>query len=230
MFAMLPYLTFFFQNDLGYSPLQGGLRLLPATLLTFVVPLATRTLTENLPPGPTLAVGLAICGLGLFEIRGLTPSSTWIAALPGIILIGFGIGIGNPGIARIALGVVPPARAGMASGISNTFRIGGLSIGVAALGAIFQSGISSALAGAPSSLAAGLAAEGPAHLFPHGTHSPLARTGYLAFLHGLNGILLVGAIVVGVGALAALVVRGRDFHQHDAPASEEAPVEAAGIA
>ena len=40
MFALLPYITFYLQNDLGYSPLQGGLRLLPCTLLCFVVPLA----------------------------------------------------------------------------------------------------------------------------------------------------------------------------------------------
>ena len=38
MFAMFPYITLYLQNDLGYSPLQGGLRMLPATLLTFVVP------------------------------------------------------------------------------------------------------------------------------------------------------------------------------------------------
>ena len=44
MFAMFPYLTFYLQNALGYSPLQGGLRLLPATVLTFIVPLLTRGL------------------------------------------------------------------------------------------------------------------------------------------------------------------------------------------
>ena len=42
MFALLPYLTLYLQNDLGLSPLQGGERLLPLTTLAFVVPLASR--------------------------------------------------------------------------------------------------------------------------------------------------------------------------------------------
>ena len=44
MFAMFPYLTLYLQDALGYSPLEGGLRLLPATVLTFIVPLLTRGL------------------------------------------------------------------------------------------------------------------------------------------------------------------------------------------
>jgi MFS family permease len=59
---------------------------------------------------------------------------------------GFGIGIVNPAIAKIGLGVVEPQRSGMASGISNTFRIGGLATGVAALGAVFQHQVTSDLA------------------------------------------------------------------------------------
>jgi MFS family permease len=58
MFAMFPYLTLYLQNALGYSPLQGGLRLLPATVLTFVVPLLTRGLARR-PPGALLGAGLA---------------------------------------------------------------------------------------------------------------------------------------------------------------------------
>jgi hypothetical protein len=65
MFAMLPYLTFYLQNDLGYSPLTGGLCLLPATVLCFVVPLATRSTADRLPPGLVLSAGLATTAVGL---------------------------------------------------------------------------------------------------------------------------------------------------------------------
>ncbi|MGH2902769.1 MAG: hypothetical protein ACRDK7_04190 [Solirubrobacteraceae bacterium] len=63
------------------------------------------------------------------------------------MLTGIGVGLANPAIAHIALGVVPPQRSGMASGISNTFRIGGLATGVAALGAVFQSRLETSLQG-----------------------------------------------------------------------------------
>ena len=66
--------------------------------------------------------------------------------LPGLLVGGVGIGLANPAIAKIALGVVPPQRAGMASGITNTFRIGGVATGVAALGAVFQHRLQSTLA------------------------------------------------------------------------------------
>ncbi len=62
-----------------------------------------------------------------------------------MVLSGIGIGIANPAIARVGLGVVPPERSGMASGLSNTFRIGGLATGVAALGAVFQQRITSSM-------------------------------------------------------------------------------------
>ena len=59
MFALLPYLTLYLQNDLGLSPLQGGERLLPLTTLSFVVPLASRPLTERVPgrPDPVRGAG-----------------------------------------------------------------------------------------------------------------------------------------------------------------------------
>ena len=65
MFAMFPDITLYLQNDLGYSPLQGGLRLLPATLLTFVVPVVARRPADRIAPGIGLGVGLAITGVGI---------------------------------------------------------------------------------------------------------------------------------------------------------------------
>ena len=145
MFALLPYLTLYLQNDLGLSPLQGGERLLPLTTLSFVVPLASRPVTERVPAGLALTVGLAISAVGIWMFTGLTVASTWTALLPGLLVGGVGVGLANPAIAKIALGVVAPQRAGMASGVNNTFRIGGVATGVAALGAVFQHRIQSTL-------------------------------------------------------------------------------------
>ena len=83
MFAMFPYLTLYLQNALGYSPLQGGLRLLPATALTFVVPLLTRRLTGRLPPAALLGAGLGLTAVGLALMHGLTAQSHWTALLAG---------------------------------------------------------------------------------------------------------------------------------------------------
>jgi EmrB/QacA subfamily drug resistance transporter len=230
MFAMLTYLTLYLQDLLGLSPFQGGLRLLPLTVLCFVVPLATRHLTERTPPGASLGAGLALSALGLALMHGVSATSSWTTLLPGLLVAGLGIGIANPAIAKIALGVVSPERSGMASGISNTFRIGGLATGVAALGAIFQSrlvgSLSTAIGHPAQAVATAVAAEGT-----HGAdarmlaRAHLTRAAGVAFSRGINDLLVTGAVVVFIGALFSILVRRKDFQQQrpPAPAPSDAP-------
>lgn len=229
MFAMFPYITLYLQNDLGYSPLQGGLRMLPATLLTFVIPVASRKPAERIPPGIALGGGLAITAVGIAVMARLTVGSTWTVLLPGMILIGIGVGLANPAIARIALGVVPPQRTGMASGISNTFRIGGLSIGVAALGAIFQqqltSGLQKHLGRTVPGLARGVASGGIATAKEIGRGSgAIVSASQHAFATGMNVLFVVGASAVLAGAVAAFaLVRSKDFVGHGSPGPQPKP-------
>jgi EmrB/QacA subfamily drug resistance transporter len=217
MFALLPYITLYLQNDLGLSPLQGGERLLPLTTLSFVVPLASRPLTERVPAGLALTVGLAISAVGIWLFTGLTVGSSWNALLPGLLVGGVGIGLANPAIAKIALGVVPPQRAGMASGINNTFRIGGVATGVAALGAIFQHRIQTTLHTlvghqAPA-LARTVAAGGTqAAAKVSGGQPVVVDAARHAFVNGMNGVIMVGAVTALVGAAFAVLVRRKDFY------------------
>ena len=218
MFAMLTYITLYLQDLLGLSPFQGGLRLLPLTVLCFIVPLATRTLAERTPPGVSLGAGLLLSSVGLALMHGVTATSSWTTLLAGLLVAGLGIGIANPAIAKIALGVVSPERSGMASGISNTFRIGGLATGVAGLGALFQARISSSLSHAmgqsTQGLATAVAAEGT-----HGADAQMLARAHLtkaagaAFSLGINDLLVTGAVVVFIGALFSLLVRRKDFQQ-----------------
>jgi EmrB/QacA subfamily drug resistance transporter len=222
MFAMLPYLTLYLQDDLGYSPIQGGLRLLPSSLLCFIVPLALRSVGSRIAPRVMLGAGLGTTALGLAALLAVHESSSWTALIPGLLLTGLGIGITNPAIAQTALGVVEPQRSGMASGISNTFRIGGLATGVAALGAVFQHQVTSSLAGnlghpAPH-LARIVASAGVKSAVAASNQPGLAAASHSAFASGLRLILLIGAVLVAIGAVAgAALVRGRDFAGQPAP-------------
>jgi len=157
----------------------------------------------------------------------VTVGSTWTVLLPGLLLIGVGIGLANPAIARIALGVVPPQRTGMASGISNTFRIGGLSIGVAALGAIFQQKLSSGLQQRLGRNVPGLARDVASGGIPaaralgRGSHAVVSASQH-AFATGMNVLFVVGAAAVLAGAVAAFaMVRSRDFVGHASPGTEQ---------
>ena len=67
-----------------------------------------------------------------------TPTPTGRRCCPGFLVAGVGVGLINPPLASTAVGVVPPQRAGMASGINITFRQVGIATGIAGLGALFQ--------------------------------------------------------------------------------------------
>jgi predicted MFS family arabinose efflux permease len=142
-----------------------------------------------LPIRALLGFGLALNALAMLLMSRVSADSHWTVLLPGFLIGGIGIGFVNAPLATTAVSTVRVERAGMASGINNTFRQIGIATGIAALGAIFES--------------------------VTGTHqssahpSPAARA---AFVHGLHDILLVGAGVAAVGALLALsLVRRRDF-------------------
>jgi hypothetical protein len=185
---------------------------------------ATRHLSERVPPGAALGVGMLLSSIGLALMHGVAASSSWTTLLPGLLVAGFGIGICNPAIAKIALGVVNPERSGMASGISNTFRIGGLATGVAGLGALFQGRVSSSLTSAighpASSLANAVAAEGTKGADARSlAQAHLTSAAGAAFSRGINDLFVTGAIIVFVGAVCALLVRAKDFQQqHQQPA------------
>jgi EmrB/QacA subfamily drug resistance transporter len=225
LFALLLYLTLYFQDVLRYSALQTGLRLL---VLSGGI-LATSTLagraTAHVPIRWLIAPGLALVGGGLLLMRGLGPGSHWTHLIAGFIVAGAGTGLINPPLASTAIGVVRPERAGMASGINSTFRQVGIATGIAGLGTLFSHAVRTRIVAllAPAlgparahALAAGVAqGSGPggalAHL-PASARRAVLHALSAGFTHGLNEIFLVGAILTFVSAALTLVlIRSRDF-------------------
>ncbi|MGZ4174093.1 MAG: MFS transporter [Solirubrobacteraceae bacterium] len=234
MFAMFLFLTLFLQTDLGLSPLQTGLRFLPVTVVSFFVAMLSGNLSTRVPVRLLLSLGLLLVGGGLLLMRGLSGSSEWTALLPGFLLAGAGVGMINPALASTAIGVVPPQRSGMASGINSTFRQVGVATGIAVLGAIFESAISSrltpSLAGSPAAghtgqiahAVAGGGAQGVIAGVPAAQRARATVAIHDAFAGAMNEILLVAAILALAGAVLALgLLRTRDFVGH-APTPEPA--------
>src|SRR4029078_12586885 len=112
----------------------------------FFVPLATRRIVQRVEAWVFASVGLLLVAIALLLMHGVTSGSGWTALLPGFIVAGIGIGLANTTLAASALRTVDPARSGMASGINNTFRLAGVAIGVAALGAVLEERHSGSLA------------------------------------------------------------------------------------
>jgi EmrB/QacA subfamily drug resistance transporter len=234
LFALLTYLVLYLQDTLGLSALQTGLRFLPLTGAIFLTAGVAGRLTTRVPIRWLIGPGFVLIGAGLLMMRGLTASSQWTHLLPGMVVAGVGAGLVNVPLASTAVGVVEPSRAGMASGINSTFRQVGIATGVAGLGAIFtshlRSSVTHTLAGTPladhaqqiatavsgGQVGRALAAAPPA------ARGVLLNSTRVGFVHGLNVILLVGAIVAFAAALPAFgLIRQKDFVV--APNSESSP-------
>jgi predicted MFS family arabinose efflux permease len=224
VYAMLLYIVLYLQDLLGYSALQTGLRLLIMSAVTLPAAVVSGRLSSRVPVRLLIGAGLALSGAGLLLMAGLSADSGWTHLIPGLVLAGVGSGLVNPALASTAVGVVTHREAGMASGINTTFRQVGVATGIAVFGTLFATrltrdivtGLSgSALASRAHGLATAVSqGQGRTVLgsLPPAAHQAARQAVKVAFVSGLNEIL----IVAGIGALVAAVVaviliRGRDF-------------------
>lgn len=138
LYPMFLFLAIYFQDVLGYTPFETGLRLLPVTATLFVFAPISGRLTAHVSLRTLLTAGLALIGAGLLLMHGLREGDDWTALLAGLLVGGAGIGVISPALAAAMVGVLPVERSGLSSGINNTFRQVGIAAGIAALGAIFQ--------------------------------------------------------------------------------------------
>ena len=231
--SLITFLVLYLQNVLGSSAIDTGLRLLPLTGAVFFTAGMAGRLTGRVQTRWLIGPGFALVGAGLLLMRGITPAGDWTQLLPGLIVAGIGTGLINVPLASTAVGVVEPARAGMASGINSTLRQVGIATGVAALGSILASQIHSSvvnqLAGGPlgsrAHELADAASDGRVAQAIAGTPGPLrglaAHAARAGFVEGLNAILLIGALVAFGGAiLAVTLIRQRDFVDSEAAQQE----------
>ena len=224
MFAQFLFIPLYIENVLGYSAVATGVRFLPLSLVSFVVaPIAGR-LSTRVPVRLLLSGGLATIGVALLLMWGIDLGSDWTTLLAGFIVGGVGIGLVNAPLASTAVSVVEPRRAGMASGINNTFRQVGIATGIAALGAVFQSRITSVLAQSDISplvplhplaqaIASGATPKSlPINRGPQGTQLNPTEVAHHAFITGLNTIFVIAAFgLFAASILAFVLVRQRDF-------------------
>ncbi|MGH9077615.1 MAG: MFS transporter [Acidimicrobiales bacterium] len=228
LFALLLYLVLYLQDNLGYSALGTGVRLLVISGGVLVTSTIAGRATTRVPARWLIAPGLVLVGIGLLAMTGLTGSSTWTHLIPGFVLTGIGTGLINPPLASTAVGVVPPPQAGMASGVNSTFRQVGIATGIAALGTIFATRLASQLhhrlAGDPTLSALAGRSHAISVLVDNGSGTTavamappelrgrLAAVVHSSFASSLDQILLIAGVAALVaGACAVPLIRQQDF-------------------
>jgi EmrB/QacA subfamily drug resistance transporter len=145
IFAVFLFLTYFMQQQLSLSPLTTGLAFLPLTGVLIVTSTTVQTrVIQHTGVKPIVLAGLALGALGMFLFTRLTPDSSYASdVLPGLLVLGVGMGcIFAPAFSTATLGV-EGREAGVASAMVNTSQQVGGSVGTSLLSTIFASAVTS---------------------------------------------------------------------------------------
>ncbi len=225
LYAIFLYLVLYLQDDLGYSALATGLRILIVSGTSIVASMLAGVFSERMPVRWIIGPGLLLVGVGLLLMTGLHGTSSWTHLIPGFIVAGVGSGMVNPPLASTAVGVVAPQRSGMASGVNTTFRQIGIATGIAVYGSVFASTLRHKLGQAVSGMPAlerhlpGVVAAvqqgnvGQAiGAVPAPARAPLVTAVHASFAGALDVVLVVSAVLALLGAACSgVLIRRRDF-------------------
>jgi EmrB/QacA subfamily drug resistance transporter len=145
MFGVFLFLTYYLQTTLGFSPVETGLAFLPmigALMLTSTI--TSAAMLPRVGPRPLITLGLGLGAVGLVLLTQLDVSSTYVAhVLPGLLVVGLGLGAATAAAFNIATSGVRPGDSGVASATVNVMQQVGGSIGTALLSTVAASATSS---------------------------------------------------------------------------------------
>lgn len=156
MFSMWYFMTLYSQNVLGYSPLDAGLALVPSSL---AVVLGSKLAPRFLPVAGArtlAALGTLVAAVGFAWQSRMTADGGYLTTImfPGILMM-LGAGLAATPLAALATSGAAPGEAGLVSGLVNTSRTMGGSLGLAVLSTIAAT--RSAGSDSPESLTEGYA-------------------------------------------------------------------------
>jgi EmrB/QacA subfamily drug resistance transporter len=179
MFGVFFFISLYVQNILGYSPTKAGAIFLPMTILIILVAPVAGKLSDRVGSRWLMGAGMTLVGISLLLYQDVGLHTTFWELLPQLLLGGVGMALTMSPMTAAAMGSVPVDKAGVGSGVLNSFRQVGGSLGIAVMGAIL---VSYQTPGVPRAVA---------------TQN---------FLDGLHASLLVAAGITFAAAIVAVVL------------------------
>ena len=170
------FLTLYMQNVLGFSPIQGGAAYLPVTAVLVVTAGICSVLVGRTGTRPIIVVSAMVASGGLFLLSKIPVDGSYTSdLLPGLLVMGVGVGALLVTVTSAANAGVPGDQAGLAAGLLNTSQQLGTALAIAVFSALATSHTN--------------------HLLASANPLPDALTG------GYSRALLGGAIFVAIAAL-----------------------------
>jgi MFS family permease len=189
LFAMFLFLTYYFQVNLGYSPLKSGFAFLPFSVGIILTAGVVAQLLPRVGPKPLMVPGLAMAVVGMLWLTQISATTSYTThVLPSEILMSVGLaGVFIPASSLALLGI-SSHDAGVGSAVLNTSQQIGGSLGTALLNTLFAGAVTAYFT---------------AHLTNPGQVAKLTPS---ALIHGYHVAFFAGAILLTVAFLVALLM------------------------
>jgi MFS family permease len=206
LYAMFLFLTYYFQLNLGYTPLKAGFAFLPFSIGIILAAGFVSQLLPRVGPRALMMPGLVMAIVGMLLLTQIDQdSSYWALVFPSMVVMSVGLaGVFIPAASTSLVGV-GSHDAGVASAVLNTSQQIGGSLGTALLNTLFAGAVTAYFTEHPP--ASGAQAQ---QILP------------FAFIHGYHVAFFWGSVLFA----AALMVSVAVINAH----KEDIPADPAGVA
>ena len=189
-FSMWYFLTLYYQEVQGWSALKTGFAFAPQAIAIIVGAQVATRLMPRIGAWPIIVFGTSAATVGFFFLGHLTPDSSYVGVvLAPALLISLALGLLFSPLAAAATFRVSRDKAGLASGVLNTSRQIGGSLGLAVLATIAVDATKSVLPG----------------FNPNFSGAPTTAE-KLALTHGYNQAFLWASAICLAGVLATMLI------------------------
>src|SRR4051794_6125939 len=213
-FAALLYLPQFMQKILGYDPLEAGAGLLPMMGTFAVISFAAGPLYGRFGAKLVVSAGAVCLTAGTFLISMTDAGSGYGSLVPGMVVLGLGVGLFYSSVTTAGVTALDPSRSGLAGGTVYMFQVAGGSVGLALTTAIFTTASTDKLQGGGVDVDAArgvLAGTAPAGRLPQQVVD-LVRDAFAAGMQWsfrVVAVLALGGLLVSVFFVGGSLLRRR---------------------
>jgi EmrB/QacA subfamily drug resistance transporter len=234
------FFTLFFQVVQTYSAYQAGVRLFPMFLILMVSSAASPNISKRVGIKLVVGVGFLICAGGMFYLSQVSSvGASYSTILPGLLLMGVGMGAAISPATDSIMGSVPVHKAGVGSAMNDTTREVGGALGIAILGTLmthrYLHGVTDLQTMVPpeayEAVRSGIyGAHAVAASIGGEAGAAIVRTANNAFVTGITETMLIASAIMTGAALFSLAVLPKETRCIEPECLEEEARAAAALA
>jgi MFS transporter, DHA2 family, multidrug resistance protein len=224
MFGSTFLFPIYLQNSLGYTALEAGSVFIPVGIIQGIVAPISGRISDKINPKLPIVVGILMMAFSFYLNSKLSFLSEMKSIMVSMYIRGFGMGLTFTALNTISLLQIPREKMAQASGLSNSVRQLGGSLGVAILATLLitRSGFHSQQYGAALNSNSQTYQQTTRNLRNYAMHeaglSPgdaavYSRTAILssitkqAYIEGINDDFLLSGIITLIGGIPIIFMR-----------------------